>query len=220
MIRSEMVQHVQDLLAESTSSTAWNNPTILQRFINLSYQQIYAKIVQTNQKYFMTTATINLVSGTELYALPAPLYRIMKVMRVDLDEPRLLHPIDLMETERYPPGDATDEMLFRYYLQGANIGFLPAPTVTVTAAIKVWYIPSVTVFAIGAGGDASAPPTDWPAEHHEIIPAGAFMRCILRDMKLRSKYVPYYNQLEADLIECISLRDASEPKMIVCTDYD
>jgi len=212
---TEMTTAVRDLIGEDTAA-AYTDALIL-RQINQSYRELYAEIVEQNENYFGAISTsINFVAGTERYTLPTNskiLYveittatGIARDVRVDW--------VDL--SRRWEYLESSGSLLYNTntlaYLYGNQIGILPVPTSSVTAALRVWYVPPATALT-----GATAPPTEWSEDYHEVIVWGAFMRLLMRNKELLAENKPTFLRLRQLLLNATAKRETQEPKRIVDT---
>lgn len=124
--------------------------TELIRYVNLAYRDLYNQIVQTNEHYFSTTSIINVVGGTDSYALPSDFYKLDGVdLQVDALSGRFLtlRPFMFAERNKFRSGLAFSNspygQVFKYLLAGSNIRFLPIPSLNAT--VQLWYTPNPTV---------------------------------------------------------------------------
>jgi hypothetical protein len=124
--------------------------TELIRYVNLAKRDLYNQLVQVNEHYFTTTATINVVGGTDTYSLPADFYKLDGVdLQVDALSGRFLtlRPFMFNERNKFRSGlafsNAPYGQVFKYLLVGNSIRFLPIPSQAST--VQVWYTPTPTV---------------------------------------------------------------------------
>jgi hypothetical protein len=121
----------------------------LLRYVNLAYRDLYQQIVLSKEFYFTTTSTINVVGGTDTYALPTDFYKLDGVdMALDNSGRYLtLKPFMFQERNKFRSGLALTiapyGQVFRYLLVGSNIRFLPIPSNQAT--IQMWYTPEPVV---------------------------------------------------------------------------
>jgi len=210
MTGTELIQAVRDLLGEDTAA-AFTDALIL-RQVNHAMRYLYTKITEQNENYFATTATINVTSGTERYALPTA-SRILYIERTDLEEDVIVPFIDLSQRWEYLQADAAVEDSMVIYLLGNQVGILPVPTATVTGLLRVYYVPPVTALVAG-----TSPPTEWSTDHHEVIAWEAFKRIRVRDKEALAEISPVCDKLERALLDATAMRESQQPQMIVHTD--
>jgi hypothetical protein len=120
------------------------------RYANIAYRDLYNIIIQTNNQYFTTSATINVVGGTETYALPSNFYKLDGVdLQIDASQPKFLtlRPFMFAERNKFRSGLAFTAApygnVYKYLLVGNNIKFLPIPNQSST--VYLWYTPAPTV---------------------------------------------------------------------------
>ena len=123
--------------------------TELIRYVNLAYRDLYNQIVQVNEHYFTTNATINVVGSTDTYSLPADFYKLDGVdLQVDALSGRFLtlRPFMFNERNKFRSGlafsNAPYGQVFKYLLVANSIRFLPIPSQAAT--VQLWYTPSPT----------------------------------------------------------------------------
>ena len=120
------------------------------RYANIAYRDLYNIIIQANNQYFTTSATINVVGGTETYALPSNFYKLDGVdLQIDASQPKFLtlRPFMFAERNKFRSGLAFTAApygtVYKYLLVGNNIKFLPIPNQSST--VYLWYTPAPTV---------------------------------------------------------------------------
>ena len=120
------------------------------RYANIAYRDLYNIIIQANNQYFTTSATINVVGGTETYALPSNFYKLDGVdLQIDASQPKFLtlRPFMFAERNKFRSGLAFTAApygnVYKYLMVGNNIKFLPVPNQSST--VYLWYTPSPTV---------------------------------------------------------------------------
>jgi hypothetical protein len=137
------------------------------RMINRSYAELYDLIVTSanSEDYFLTSGTINLVSGTTTYDLPTDFY---KSRGVDLNTGGAKVPLRRYNfSERNVGGLYSTATDMRYHIQSNSIVFNPEPSSSDT--VTIYYIPSpakfleYTVTAIGRGAT-----THWTIGTHSL----------------------------------------------------
>lgn len=215
MTGTELIQAVRDLLGEDTPA-AFSDALIL-RQINHAYRELYSEIVENNENYFATTATINWVASTEAYTLPTT----SKLLYIEITTATGIYKdtkvtfIDLSKRWEYvePSGiDVNAEVDRKVYLLGNTVGVLPVPTSAVTAAMRVYHVPPLTALVAG-----TSPPLEWSTDHHEVIAWGALRRLLVRDKEAMAEISPTFNRLKLLLLNATSARETQEPQMIVDT---
>lgn len=206
---------VRDILGED--SAAYWSDALLNRFINRAAKEIYARLLQMHEDYFVTSAYITYVAGTELYNLPASgdVVKVTLVERIDGTYKINLLPIPLVRKNDFqavgivfPTGNE------RFFLVGNQIGFAPIPNQSISNAVRVWYIPSLA----DLGSDSANFPTEWSDLHHEVVVWGAIMRALARDKQMMEIHKPTFDRLYGMMVDDMASRQDEEPKRIIPTD--
>lgn len=123
--------------------------TELIRYINMAYKDLYAQIVLSKEFYFTINSTINVIGGTDTYALPADFYKLDGVdLALDNSGRYLtLRPFMFAERNKFRSGLALTTapfgQVFKYLLVGGNIRFVPIPSES--NAVQLWYTPEPAV---------------------------------------------------------------------------
>lgn len=120
----------------------------LLRYLNIAYRDFYNTVLQANNQYFTTNATINVVGGQDEYNLPSDFYKLDGVdLQVSADGRYLtLRPFMFAERNKFRAGLAFTNspygQVFKYLLVGNKIRFLPLPSMNST--VQLWYTPNPT----------------------------------------------------------------------------
>tara|TARA_Y100000310_G_scaffold334645_1_gene414869 strand:- start:45 stop:929 length:885 start_codon:yes stop_codon:yes gene_type:complete len=118
--------------------------TEMLRYINRGYAELYDLIVTSanSEDYFLSSSSVQLVSGTQSYDLPSDFY---KMRGVDLNVGS-----DSIPLHRYNFSQRNNGSLYsvarrmRYHIQGSTLRINPKPSTNDT--ITVWYVPSPKKF--------------------------------------------------------------------------
>ena len=108
-------------------------------FIDLSYKELYNKLIEANSTYFLTSTQISVVGGQDIYALPTDFYKVQGVdVNVSGDRAISARPFNFEERNRknYNGYYANS---FGYIIRGDSIQFLPTPFGSQN--VVLWYIP-------------------------------------------------------------------------------
>lgn len=175
-------------------------------------RELVAQIETLDENYFATSGTISYVSGTETYALPTGLKKILLVYRIDLTQHKRLYPILLQERLKYLASSTTadaDALKEYFYLAGTNIGIVPIPTTSATNNLTVHYVP-----------EATDPTTD---SSSIFVPDDCFEAlCYLAASKVTddSKVQQTSDRLYAHMLRTIGDRIKTESRYIIDKDED
>lgn len=117
-------------------------------YINSSIAELYDLLVQAFEDYYISSATITLVAGTDVYTLPNDFY---KVLGVDLDTSTnfqnsiTLRAYNFAERNRnsfYGQVQSAQITDLQYHIQGPSIRFIPNPVQA--GFVNLWYVPAAT----------------------------------------------------------------------------
>lgn len=111
-------------------------------YINASIKELYDKLVNAGEFYYMTSYTINIVSNTDTYALPSDFYKLLGVdLIVDgLGNGVTLKPFQFEQRNAYlftPTWNVVGLSYLRYMIQGNNLKFVPMPNGA--SNVRMWY---------------------------------------------------------------------------------
>ena len=110
--------------------------------INDSAQDLYDMLVQAGELYKITSTILNVVPGTDTYALPADFYKLLGVdSSIGNDEWVTMRKREFGERNNFsrsPVFFRTNGVL-EYILFGDSLQFSPIPSSNAT--VKVWYAP-------------------------------------------------------------------------------
>jgi hypothetical protein len=119
-------------------------------YCNEAIDEAEAEIHTIYEDYFLTKATINLVSGTNTYDLPTDIYA-NKIRGIMYKNGEVMYPLrrirfsdkfaDIMSTEEFNPAGR-----YRYILMNASatsgiqIEVVPTPRDSITEGLTIWYL--------------------------------------------------------------------------------
>jgi len=139
--------------ADMVGSTFIEDPE-LTRYINASAQELYDLLIASyTQEYYLTESDITIVSGTDLYDLPADFYKLLGVDLVlssgGAGEAVTLQPYMFSERNKYLNSYVSSfsnngAVRAKYRLQNNQIKMIPEPSGGFK--LTVHYIPSMTKF--------------------------------------------------------------------------
>lgn len=136
-LRTQSKQRADMVNSLYLSDAEWNS------HINDGGSELHDLILLSDPNSIMTIATINVVSGTESYALPAAFYKMLAVYRV---EAGIRYALD--RTDLHGLGDGVSTLAsvqlggkpYRYALVGNSIYLSPKPSGG--DILQIWYYPS------------------------------------------------------------------------------
>lgn len=146
------IQEIIDAARQYTQATGstWFAPTDELRSVNRAYRDIYEKILDANDEYFIKEITVAVSSLTHIrdhlyeYALPTDWHRLRKLSAV--------LPIGERQFDRLDPQDINRLEGYRYFQNTIRIQFLDSFT-----EFRLEYYPSPIVFTSTAS-DVVYPP--------------------------------------------------------------
>lgn len=167
-------------------------------------------IVKLNPDYFKTSTTINLVSGTQEYALPTDFVRATQIKL------KLNSTDTLSESTAMPQnwGDGTESLTglkFHYIIQNASDGLLylglkDTISENVTSGIKVWYVKRpVRITAV-----TDTLNTPHPTLFYDIIRAGVLWELFMYDKDRQDLAKESRDEFAAGIPDIINLVNAND----------
>lgn len=118
--------------------------TELDRAINVAYRDYYSYLVGLNSDYFLSSETLSVVSGTEVYSLASDSWKVVGVDVLEGSDWYNLGPYNFGERNKYQTGASKRDT--RYRLLNGSLYLSPSPTWS--GSVKVWYIPSPAALAL------------------------------------------------------------------------
>lgn len=190
--------------------------------INYGAARLYDLLVSKfGEEYFLTSANISIVAGTDSYDLPADFYRLRGVDASVGGRTYPVHRFQFRDRDRYKEVAVTwsgERGSLRYMLQGHQIRFMPVPGIA--TAMTLWYIPTMQVLVHGTGAWTSAQlvnaddTIDDINGYGEFIVLEAAIHALLKQDRDASQLIARRDEVKAWLEESAGQRDASEPTMI------
>lgn len=134
---SKMISLIRKKTDQENSTFVTDSELI--EFIDLSWKELYNKIIEANTTYYLTSQNITIVGGTDIYALPTDFYKVQGVdINVSGNRAISARPFNFEERNRKNYiGNITHT--YGYIIRGDSIQFLPNPQTNADA--KLWYIP-------------------------------------------------------------------------------
>jgi len=117
----------------------------LNRYINSSIKDLYDRLINAGEYYYVSSADISVVGGTATYSLPNDFYKLLGVdLVIDSNGNAVtLRPFQFEQRNSYlftPTWNVVGLSYLRYMLQGSNIKFVPVPSGATT--VRLWYSPA------------------------------------------------------------------------------
>ena len=204
MLFADMITMVRDVLGDP--SAGFLSDTFIKSLLNLSAQDIYNRIMNVNQNFFLTSSTITWISGTQTYTLPTGCKRVVLVERTDMSTSFNLNPSDITRKNEYQNGtNIFYTPRHVYWFSGGDIGFSPLPNTSGT--IKIWYIKAYVPMTASPVVEM---PAEWPAENHEVVVWGAINRAARRTKEKGDLYNDIFQGLLQELLDSVAARQSQD----------
>lgn len=208
-------------------ATSYIGNSEVDSYLNEGLNFVYGKIVQRFENYFIVQGTalngglFNTVSGTQNYAAPTSLYKLVRVEyrqygSTNEDDFRPLACQNIGNDggrNYYPPREGWGPGgRFGYFLAGNT--FYLRPTPTSVYEVRVWFVPYVTEMTL----DADVP--NVPPPYHRLISEYAAIQILAKSGEPLWKERSDTFKLQLDnLIETIEIRNQNAEQMIITDDY-
>lgn len=188
--------------------------SLLNNFINRSIERLYDILVGAyGADYYVSTTphTINIVSGTKVYDLPATFYKVSGVDLRNGDDPIPLEPFMFAERNRYTNyyrrvnRDVTG---FKYRIVGNQIWFTNP---TSNEVVDVWYQPSFT--DLSSDSDTFDGINGW----EEWVVIDCAIKCRVREEGETQDLRVDLLKIETQIKEMAKTRDVGAPERVVDT---
>lgn len=147
------------------TSSFWTD-TILTTYHNITQKEVQNDVVQSFEDYFVTETTVDIVSGTTEYTLPANFIKMRRVEDVrNTSRPIEIFPISLGDKDHnsYPVLISGTFHQRGYYIKGNTLAFDDTPTFSQNSAVKLYYIKALA--DVTAGTNTS----EIPGEFHQVL---------------------------------------------------
>ena len=203
-------------LIDEPSADFWSDAE-LNTWINLGQRHYVNKIGQAFEHYFGTSSFISYVAGTQFYDLPSDNIRLVRVERVDFEDPVELDPISINDKERFSRtliAQTTGIENFEFYfIFGGQIGIAPTPDISLTNNIRLFYIQRVPDMT-GDSGAGNSPFLGLLEEHHEITAYYAAIQAYAKDEANPALLKVELKELERQLVNSVEDRQVQRPRYV------
>lgn len=203
--------------AEMTDSTfVTDSANSLDSIINAACGELYDVLVTKFEDYFVASASVSLVAGTDSYAIGAispSFYKLLGVDALDGSRYRTLSRFNFAERNEASGNTAAPLTSLRYQLRGSNLVFHPAPSAAATA--RVWFVPRMTQL-VAATDTFDAINEAW-AEYAILVAA---IKCLDKEESDTSALRADLARIKRDIDEAALNRHADGPTRIVDMDGD
>lgn len=206
MTRAELRSRVRFFIDEPTQQNYTDAD--INTALNVAQDEVQLEIIETFQDYFIspTPTVINLIAGTETYALATDVVAIKRVE--DAATGLEILPLDL--NEKVATGTGLPGLLSatpgNWYLVGNYIGFTPPPSMNNT--VNYWYV--ATLPDLTNDTDVS----QIPALHHDILAVRAAIDCLVKDESDVTQLTAIYSRDLDRLKRTLRSRQTQAPKRV------
>lgn len=172
-------------------------------YINESIAELYDLIVSVCQDYYLSSASISVVAGTQAYSLPSDFYKLLGLDYVRSNSERVT-------LRRYMWAERNDRAAMslsapegtRYRVMGSSLYLEPSPSWAGT--LTLWYIPAPARLTIGT--DTFDGISGW----QEYVVLDACIKCAAKEESDTQVYMQQKSVLTQRVITMASDRDAGE----------
>jgi len=182
----EVIDLTRDLLNEpldssrtfpDDSSNFFRDTTLLNYF-NREQAVLQNVIMQSFEQYFVTETTINIVDGTDEYALNSSVIKVVRMEWIvdNIEDPIEISPMSLNDKDfrhGHFNGITAVGDITTYALKGDSVLFRPIPRRTADSAVKYFFVKKLLDLA--SGTSTSLIPETW----HEAMSWGIYKRALI-----------------------------------------
>jgi hypothetical protein len=153
---SDLLFNVRNMLNQPNATNSFWTDDELLTYINEGIRRYFTEVVQHMNGEFVTTATLDLTSGTDTIALPSDFFQMRALYRATPNGYTILqYRNNLTEGYATNVGGGTGYLPY-YYLQGNSIVIRPVSNFSETGAFKIEYIQFPTTMVTGGDQLTSA----------------------------------------------------------------
>lgn len=202
--RSELVTEFRDWIDQP--HTAIVSSAYANREINRAYKQLAGVIIEWNDRFYYTTASLSTVASTAYVAVPTASVMINKL--IDSDNERLPH----RDLERFDLSLSNGEPI-AWDTAGRRIYFTPTPNAVYTYTCWHTYMP------VDFAGDNSTPEFV-PGYEGLIAVKAAINSKLIRDEKLQELATVEYAEGMKSLRHVVMTQQTSSGFMVIPSEHD
>lgn len=135
------ITSVRDMLNQPNASNSFWSDAELTRYLNEAIRLYYLEVTNNDEGQWTTFATLDIVSGQELIALPTNCYEVKAVYKT-LNQGYAVLPYRNAISDSYTTqgGSGTETYFPSYYFQENNLVLRPVPNFSQTAGLRIEYI--------------------------------------------------------------------------------
>jgi len=196
--------------ADMTSSTFVTDARLTD-YINAELSELYDLLVTAYEDYFVSTATMTLVGGTEAYNLPSNFYKLLKAFLREGAQRFLMRRFvveDLSYSLEVADGVGSNNVNLRYRIMGGKIYFMPLPSIGGT--VELFYVPEFQTLISPADVISFNVPVGW----EDFVVSGAAARMLVKEESDPSFLVAEKERCKQRIMHAATDRDLGEPNRI------
>lgn len=153
----------------NTNSTTFTDATMY-RLASERHKQLIIELSKLKEGYLETTASQDLVNGTQAYALPSGMLRLKRA-EIQYATGGVWRTVKIFDINEFPsqPNDTTT-ISGNYSkdapygdIMGNNLNLYPIPDAAVTNGLKLWYV------ALPSDFTATSDTPTAPADYHRLL---------------------------------------------------
>lgn len=181
----------------------------LNSYINLSYADLYDKLVSAFEDYYLTSTTSTVSAGSSSFSVPNDFYKL-KAVDYQLSDGNFVSLNKFNFSERNNKynntGSLNNNYNIRYRLVGNTIELIP--TNQATGTYKIWYVPVYTT--LSSDSDTLDGVNGW----EEYIIVDACIKCLTKEESDTSEFQRQKQYQLKRLEEMKINRDIGQPDTI------
>jgi hypothetical protein len=136
-----LITSVRTLLNQPDPLNSFWKDEELKQYINEAIRLYFVEVAQNNEGLFTTTASLNIVSGTETVALPSDCFEVKALYKaVDNGYVILEYRNNMTESYSTQGGGDGNSYCPSYYFRQNNLVLRPVPNFSQTAGLLIEYI--------------------------------------------------------------------------------
>lgn len=226
----ETIDFARDLMNEpldsgrtfpDNTSSFYKDETLLGYF-NREQQIIQNILIQAYENYFVTSTTLDLVNGTDEYAMNSGVVKILRVEWIGNGDtnPIEVSPMSFNEKENNQGlniGITAVGGVRTYAIKGNSLVLRPTPLVSKASGIRYYFVERLPDLASGTSTSAI------PPQYHEAIGWGVYKRALIQEEASQESMalaLNEYNRLISEMRQWAENRQIQRPRFVKRRKYD
>lgn len=203
--------------ANMENSQFVTDPEILS-LLERSNRYLYDLLIKAYQEYYLTSTIINVVSGTDAYALPDDFYKCQGVdVKIDQERSYTLLPYMFNERNMYQASSLAIAFGYnnvRYQLRAQDIVFRPLPNQSFTCVL--WYIPVAKTLTVSlTPGPTETNTIDAINGYDQFLILDTAIQMLVKEESDASALMALKDKIESGIITSSSARDVGMAEHVV-----